>query len=379
MSQSKVVVIGAGAFGGWTALWLQSQGLETTLLDGWGPGNSRASSGGETRVVRTIYGSDHFHWELAVRAIQLWKECERRWEQNLFRHTGVLWMTTDLVDFVESALPFLDSADLPYQRLSLPEARVRYPQINFEQVKSVVLEEEAGYVMARRSCRVVVEQFLQKGGTYHPCTATPGTSQSGELKELILSDGSKLKAEQYVFACGPWLRQLFPEVLEDVLTVTRQEVFFFGPPTTHPYFQENHLPVWVDYGKKMVYGIPADGRRGFKIADDTQGPQCDPTSTERILSAESVRAAQAYAAFRFPQLKGAPLIEGRVCQYTNTVDHRFLIDRHPHIHNILLVGGGSGHGFKHGPAVGEQVARLVKDDSEPPSQFSLSRFLGTPS
>lgn len=378
MGQSQVVVIGAGVFGGWTALWLQRQGIETTLVDGWGPGNSRASSGGETRVVRTIYGSDHFYWKLAARAVQLWKEYERRWKQNIFRQTGVLWMTTEPVDFVESALPFLDSADLPYQRISLSEAKVLYPQINFEHVKSVVLEKEAGYVMARRSCRIVVERFLQKGGTYYPFMAKPGTSQSGELKELILSDGSKLKAEQYVFACGPWLRQLFPEVLEDILTVTRQEVFFFGPPTTHPHFQSDHLPVWVEYGKRMVYGIPGDGLRGFKIADDTQGPQCDPTEAERILSAESVRAAQAYAAFRFPQLKDAPLIEGRVCQYTNTFDKGFLIDRHPDLKNIWLIGGGSGHGFKHGPAVGEQVTRLINNDSEPPSQFSLARFIGNP-
>ncbi len=79
-------------------------------------------------------------------------------------------------------------------------------------------------------------------------------------------------------------------------------------------------------------------------------------------------------AFRFRGVRGAPLLEARVCQYENSPDEHFIFDRHPAAANVWLVGGGSGNGFKHGPAVGELVAGLVLDGAAPDQQFQLSRF-----
>jgi sarcosine oxidase len=191
---------------------------------------------------------------------------------------------------------------------------------------------------------------------------------------LPLSDGSKLTADQYIFACGPWLGKLFPETIGQRVRPTRQEVFFFGTPAGDDRFTDAELPVWADHRDKFMYGIPGNLGRGFKIADDTRGPEFDPTSGERTVSAEGLKSARDYIAFRFPGLKDAPLLESRVCQYENSPDNNFIIDRHPRHENVWLLGGGSGHGFKHGPALGEKVAELVLEGKDPDALFRLDRF-----
>ena len=197
---------------------------------------------------------------------------------------------------------------------------------------------------------------------------------AGELSSVQLTDGSRLTADAFVFACGPWLGALFPDVIGERVRPTRQEVFFFGTPAGDRRFTEEALPVWADHGTRFMYGIPGNEWRGFKVADDTRGPLFDPTTGERKPSDAALQIAREYLAYRFPGLAGAPLVESRVCQYEESPDEHFIIDRHPAAGNIWLVGGGSGHGFKHGPAVGELVARLVLTGEAPDEQFKLSRF-----
>jgi glycine/D-amino acid oxidase-like deaminating enzyme len=191
---------------------------------------------------------------------------------------------------------------------------------------------------------------------------------------LSLSDGSKVEADQYVFACGPWLGKLFPESVGTRIRPTKQDVFFFGTPAGDNRFAETSLPVWADHRDRFIYGIPSNEGRGFKVADDTRGPEFDPTAGERAVSPQGLKIIRDYIAFRFPALKDAPLLESRVCQYENTADNNFILDRHPQHKNVWLLGGGSGHGFKHGPALGEMVAGLIMEFKDPDALFRLSRF-----
>lgn len=368
-----VAVVGAGAFGGWTALHLRRRGAQVTLLDAWGPGNARASSGGETRVIRATYGPDKTYVELVARSLQLWRESEKRWQRPLYHRTGVLWMAGEKDDYERAALPVLRQAGLTVEELTPAEAAKQYPQINFEQVKWALLEKEAGYLQARQACEAVLGGFLAEGGEYRQRAVEPAELAGGELPGLKLSDGTKLVADQYVFACGPWLGKIFPDLLGPLIQPTRQEVFFFGTPAGDTRFSEDNLPTWIDGGGPF-YGIPGNQWRGFKLADDRRGPAFDPTAGERVVSAEGLRAARDYLGFRFPALKEAPLLEARVCQYENTPDHNFILDRHPQAANVWLMGGGSGHGFKHGPALGERVAELVLGEKSPEAFFSLTRF-----
>jgi len=370
----RVAVIGAGAFGGWTALHLLRRGARVTLLDAWGPGNSRASSGGETRVIRGTYGPDAVAVQMVARSLQLWREGEAMWDRKLYHRTGVIWMAGKDDRYERASLPLLRDAGLVAEELSVAEAGRRYPQVNFEGVNWVLHEPDAGYLMARRACEAVVEGFVNEGSEYRIAAVTPGVIKGGEMQPPAASDGAPVAADRYVFACGPWLGGLLPDLLGDRVRVTRQEVFFFGTPSGDTRFQPERLPVWIDNGAKVFYGIPGNESRGFKVADDTRGVPFDPTSGDRLPSHEGVKAARDYVSFRFPGLRGAPLLESRVCQYENSPDNRFLIDRHPGADNVWVVGGGSGHGFKHGPAVGERAADLVLGGEPPDRSFALSRF-----
>jgi sarcosine oxidase len=400
-----IAVIGAGAFGGWTALHLLERGAKVTLIDAWGPGNSRASSGGETRIMRGTYGPNQPYTELAARALKLWAKYERRWKRQFLHRCGVLWMVSGKDDaFERGSLEMLRAAKIPCHDLSAAQMRKRWPHINLAGIEWGIFEPDCGYLDARASCQAVVEAFVAAGGDYRqaailgdleqtvaPAPALsraegsrrlsrerPRSRTSSRLNGLELSDGGRLKADHYVFACGPWLGTLFPQTVGNLVKATKQDVFFFGAPAGDTRFTDAHLPVWADHRDHFFYGIPGtsqgDARRGFKVADDTRGPEFDPTNGERIVSSETLTNVREYVAFRFPALRDAPLIETRVCQYEQTPDSHFIIDRHPKNENVWLVGGGSGHGFKHGPALGELMADLILKDENVPPIWRLARF-----
>jgi len=370
-----VAVIGAGAFGGWTALHLLRRGARVTLIDSWGPGNSRSSSGGETRVIRGVYGPDRLYVDWTARAFRMWQEAERRWGRRLYRRTGVLWMAGEDDAYVRESIPFLNDAGLEIEELAVEEARTRFPQIDFSGLRSAFFEPEAGYLLARRACQAVAEAVAAEGGEVRIAAAFPDCSQAGKLERLALADGSTLQADLYLFACGPWLGGLFPEVIGDkLLRVTRQEVFFFGLPPGDPWFHEDRCPTWLDLsGERIYYGMPGNEHRGFKMADDTRGAPFDPTSGERLITPDLLAGAREVLARRFPRLASEPVVETRVCQYENSPDGHLLFGRHPHTANVWLLGGGSGHGFKLGPALGDYAAGILLADGTPDPLFRLDR------
>jgi len=374
-SKLHVAVVGAGAFGGWTALHLIERGARVTLLDAWGPGNSRASSGGETRIMRGTYGPEQPYTRLAARALKLWTKYERRWKRQFLHRTGVLWMVSSEDEgFERGSLVMLREAEIAFEELSTGEMKKRWPQVNFQDVRWGIFEPECGYLDARVSCQAVVDAFVGGGGEYRQVAVVADGLENAPLRSLSLSDGSRLKADYFVFACGPWLGQLFPKSVGGRIRPTKQDIFFFGPPPGDSRFTDAHLPVWGDHGKRFFYGIPGSDRRGFKVADDTRGPAFDPTSGERVITQATLKRVREYIAFRFPAMKDAPLIESRVCQYEQTPDSGFILDRHPRMDNVWLVGGGSGHGLKHGPALGEMVADSILKGRDLDEAWSLARF-----
>jgi len=374
-SKPHIAVIGAGAFGGWTALHLLELGAHVTLLDNWGPGNSRASSGGETRIMRGTYGPNQPYTALAARAFKLWGKYENHWKHQLLHRTGVLWMVSSKDDDYErGSLALLREEHIKFQQLSTAQMKKRWPQINFSDVRWGIFESECGYLDARVSCQMVVDAFTGAGGTYRQVAALADGLEDAPLRSLRLSDGSRIRADYYVFACGPWLGKQFPEAVGKNIQPTKQDIFFFGPPARDSRFTDAHLPVWGDHGKRFFYGIPGSDRRGFKVADDTRGAAFDPTNGERVVSPATLKRVREYLSFRFPAMKEAPLIETRVCQYEQTLDSDFIVDRHPHMENVWLLGGGSGHGFKHGPALGEIMAEMILKAGTADERWQLARF-----
>jgi glycine/D-amino acid oxidase-like deaminating enzyme len=325
--------------------------------------------------MRGTYGPDQPYTELAARALKLWTEYERHWKRRFLHRTGVLWMVSSRDDTYErGSIDVLRQARIKFQELTTAEMKKRWPQVNFADVRWGIFESECGYLDARASCQAVVDAFIAEGGTYRQVAVSGKGLEDAPLSTLTLSDGSRLKADHYVFACGPWLGELFPETLGKVVRPTKQDIFFLGVPAGDARFTDAHLPVWGDHGKRFFYGIPGSDRRGFKVADDTRGQAFDPTDGERVVSPATLKRVREYIAFRFPAMQDAPLIETRVCQYEQTADSHFIVDRHPRIDNVWLLGGGSGHGFKHGPALGEMMAELILKDCKTNPVWQLSRF-----
>lgn len=367
-----VVVVGAGVFGACTAFWLsRSLGSARTLLvDAWEPGHLRASSSGETRVIRCGYGPRRLYTRWAWEALALWKQWEQAWGTKLFHRVGVLWLFEHEDDYTRDSLVVLAEEEIPVERISLADLPRRFPQFSPEGIGFAYFEPEAGALEARKAVRTVVEAFRQAGGAWQLGQATaPHGKPNERLGEIRLADGTRLAAGHFVFACGPWLPQLFPEPLGTFIRVTRQEVFYFGVPPGDPRFSEGALPAWL---AGPYYGVPPVAGRGFKIADTGLGPPFDPTTGERVASTEGATRARDYLALRFPALKYAPLLEARVCQYESTRDANLLLDRHPDWENVWLVGGGSGHGFKLAPKVGKVVAGLLTGETPvPPEELRL--------
>jgi glycine/D-amino acid oxidase-like deaminating enzyme len=325
--------------------------------------------------MRGTYGPDQPYTEMAARALKLWQKYERRWKRQFLHRSGVLWMAPLNDDaFERESVETLRAAKIKFQELSAAQMRKHWPQINFEGIEWGIFEPECGYLDARASCQAVAEAFVAAGGKYLQLAVIADGLESPTLRGLALSDGSLLKADRYVFACGPWLGKLFPQAIGNLVQPTKQDIFFFGTPAGDDRFSDRNLPVWGDHRDHFFYGIPGSDRRGFKIADDTRGAAFDPTGGERVVSPETLRNVREYVAFRFPALKDAPLVETRVCQYEQTPDAHFIIDRHPEMQNVWLLGGGSGHGFKHGPALGEMMAALILNEKESEVIFRLARF-----
>lgn len=372
---ARVVVVGAGAFGGWTALKLAERGAAVTLIDAWGAGNARASSGGETRVIRGVYNGQRVYIDMVRRALDLWREHETAWGRTLYRQTGALWMfETDNDAFARRSVEPMRDVRLTVDELSLADAARRFPQIRFEGVRHVWWESEAGYLLAREACELVRQACVRAGVEYVAARAGATPIVNERMSHVTLGDGTRREGDAFVFACGPWLGGLFPDVVGKRVRATKQDVLYFGTPEGDRQFDVGTMPVWVNLGAKLVYGIPGNERRGFKVADDTLGRDVDPTSLERVVSPQSVVTARAILRRRFPVLARAPLVHAEVCQYESTPDGHFLMDWHPAARNVLLLGGGSGHGFKMGPAIGEMAASLALRESSVVPLFAYERL-----
>jgi len=374
-----VVVVGAGSFGAWTARQLAGSGRRVTLIDAFGPGNSRASSGGETRVIRMGYGAEEIYTQWSRRSLTLWKDLFERTDPTLFRQTGVLWMARERDPLTTSTLETLGRAGIPHERLSRLDLESRWPQIDFGPVTWAIYEPASGVLLARRAVAAVVRDAERESVRYITAAVRRPAAQgrAGRIDAVITQAGETIGGDMFVFACGPWLSKIFPDLLEDRIVSTRQEVLYFGPPEGDRRFAPPALPAWIDFGEE-IYGVPDVDARGFKIAVDRHGAVFDPDTGDR-LAGQTLAEVRAYLARRFPALSDAPLVASEVCQYENTSNGDFLIDRHPELRNVWLVGGGSGHGFKHGPAVGEYVARLVTDGGAPDERFQLSTKQRVPS
>ncbi|EQB01948.1 hypothetical protein L288_17150 [Sphingobium quisquiliarum P25] len=363
-NSAHVVVIGAGAFGAWTALTLLEQGYKVTLVDAYGPGNPRATSSGETRQIRHAYGaSDHFT-RSTIRAIKLWRAREQEWGQKLL-YPGIRFaMQKAWTPRIEAQKALFDKYGLKYEIIDAQEIAHRYPQINPEGLVGAFVENEASAMIAAHAAILrIADEFQKKGGKIVLGRAMPGTA-SGRKMDMVTLDGGKetLTADSFVFACGPWLPKMFPQLLASKIKVTRCDVVYFGSPAGDKRFMWPNFPQLN--GEFSTYpSFPFGG--GVKVIP-VGGGDMDVDDAERIVAPDQVRRAREYIAKRVPALADMPITKDEVCQFDTAAGGEFIIDAHPDYDNVWIAGGSSAHGFKHGPVIGEYLAaRVTSGEADP--------------
>lgn len=365
-------MIGAGVFGGWTALYLRQLGLSTTLVDQWGPGNLRSTSGGETRGIRFAYGERERYTRWAYRALELWKQWQNAWGTAagpIYTRTGRLLMQPD---DVRPSKAVLDRVGVPNDLLPQSEVARRFPQIASEGIDEALWEPEAGILRCGQACEMVARAFTARGGRLVISRATPGDVEGGRMRDVVLENGDRISAQAFVFACGPWLPKVFPDVMADWMDTPTRHLFFFGTPSDDPRFTARHHP---NFSIPGAYGFAAlDGdHRGFKIGMGG-GEHRDPDTGNRIVPPERIAEVRSLVGRWFPALQDQPLLGTSVHHADYTADGHFIIDTHPGLENVWIAGGGSGHGFKHGPVIGEYTANRVAGNDVAPDMTPLFRL-----
>lgn len=363
-----VVVIGAGAFGGWAALELRERGYKVKLVDAHGPGNALGSSSGETRNIRSGYGDRGLYSEWAARAWVAWHERQEEFGRKLIYPSGSL--RDPGPEQMAAQIAVYDRLKLPYEMLSADEVRRRWPQIRTDDIDKMFFDVRSGGVKARETSIAVAEAFERKGGEVLLGRATPGKAANGRL-QTVLVNGEPLAAGEFVFACGPWLAKLFPDILGDKIIAPRAELFFVGPaPGDYRYRSEN-VPSISD---RITY-TTADSGGGYKIAGRLNGVALDPDDGDRMPTRSLMQQVEDYIRLRLPGLVGRPIVQAYVGQTDHTSTGHYIFDHHPEWRNVLIAGGGSGHAFKMGPVLGAYIADRVAGLPQAPALqavFSLA-------
>jgi sarcosine oxidase len=345
----SAAVVGAGIFGASLAYRLARDGWEVTLYERHEPGHERAASGGESRLIRFAHGTDAWYTLSARRARDLWRELEAETGRDLFVECGIVWFGRAEDGWEAESERVLRAEGIPVERLAAEEGPRFFPSFAPGDLEFLLWEPEAGVLRAAEATRATAEAAERAGVRLVHDAAEPG----------------RVEADVVVWACGAWLASLFPDVVP--LRVTRQELFFLRADES---WRTPPVPAWVDYDAG-VYGLGDLDGIGVKVAPDQEGPPFDPEGGDRTPSPAWELAARSYAAERFPALAEAELALAKVCPYSLTADTNFVVAPHPELPGNWILGGGSGHGFKHGPALAEYAARVISGEEQPDERFGL--------
>lgn len=388
LASSRVVVVGAGVWGTSTALELARRGAQVTLLDQYGPANSRATSGDETRGIRSSYGdraASSEQWTAWAReSIIRWRafdaEHAPRFGTRFFVQTGDVILRERAEPFTTRTAEVWDKLGVRYERLTQDDAKRRWPMINSDPYPIILHEPDAGVARARASVHALVALARDAGVTLRIGRVAPGELHSGAMHEVKLDDGTRLGADAFVFACGPWLRKVFPEQLAERMRTPLGHVCYFGPPEGDTRFAAPNIPSWNLPGVTGWGALPVDSR-GFRVrgafappppprrADEPDAPPpprpvADPRAQDPDLSArwsneERIAGSRRVLERVFPAMADAPLLETRSCHYESSTNRNFIVDKLPGASNVWVMGAGQAEGFKFAPLLGEYGAKRV--------------------
>ncbi len=401
-----IVVIGGGAWGGWTSLNLRRRGARVTLIEAYGPGNSKASSGDETRGIRSSYGDRATAGELwtswARTALQRWSDFDDEYAQEFrtrfFHRTGDVICREKEEPFVTRTLELWKANGVPHEVIDGAEVMKRWPAIDARDIGIAITEPDAGVVRARAATQAVAAIAQREGVQLVISRARPGPVVNGEMQGVVMEDGTIVRGDSYVFTCGPWLRKLFPAHLENRMRIPLGYVCYFGVPEGDRHFTFPNMPSYNFPGVTGWPALPVD-LKGFRVrgaiapprppgaTDEAQQAaarasdastidlaQTDPDTSSRWMNQTRVDGSRRFVQARFPKLAEAPLVETRACHYESSINRDFIIDHLPEVSNAWVAGVGQAEGFKFGPVVGDYIAQRVLGHAGDPALVKAFQF-----
>lgn len=353
----SVLIVGAGVFGAALARQLARSGWRVRLVEMVAPGHVRAGSGGESRLIRFSHGEDVWHTRSARRALDLWLEIGA----GVLVQSGVAWFARRTNGWEAASERVLRAEGIACERVAASDL---FPAVNEDDLAFTLYEPDAGVLLARDATRALVDDGVAAGARLQLARARPDGAAA-------IVAGERVEADRVVWACGGWLPALFPGLVD--LRITQQDVLFYAADAR---WRTPGVPGWVDYDG-AAYGVGDLEGRGFKVCPDVDGPPFDPETGARVPLASNERLARDYLRHRFPTLSPARLVGTRTCQYELTANTNFLCAPHPeHDGRVWLMGGGSGHGFKHGPALAERMEAWLTGSEPPEPRFALGPRAG---
>lgn len=382
----RVIVIGAGVMGAWTARWLRRAGHTVTLVDRHGPANTLGSSGDESRITRSAHGPDRHYPRWQRHALEQWRDLEREAGERLFVPSGVVWLANERQSFEDDSAISLEALGIPFERWTADDLAGQMPMLDVDGIAWALFEPEAGALMARTAVGATIAAFQRDGGEVIVGRARPPDAAAGSLGSVLLEDGRELEGDAFVFAAGPWLPDLLPDAVGALITTYRQDAMRFALPAGQAaLYGPERMPAWIDFDGSF-YGFPSFDGESVKACPDWLGPVERPDDSAREAAERTIAASRKALHRRFPELAEQPIVKTWTCFYEVTPDAHFVIDRHPSLENAWVAGGGTGHAFKHGPVIGEYLAALVSGDSvtlaglaPPDDRFAIRPRSATPS
>jgi len=363
----RVGVVGAGIFGLSGALALQRRGHRVTVFDRQGPPAHDAASTDRTKALRFEYGSA---CPLYVPLVDEARTLYRALDPSLYVETGVLALaaTWDESRHEWESHNYLVEHGWPVELWEPSRARERFPQFNYDGVAAVTWNPQGGYVRAEAAVRATLRAFREAGGVVVAPMRVTGIEESAEAAEIVVEGGEPFDFDAALVCAGAWFRAL-GLARDDFVRPTRQAVTYYRPPSDMlARFDPPAFPVWMhDLTESGWYGMPLEDGL-LKVARHRPGEPADPDAP-RAVSPEDRAASRAFVARSLPAIHANWYAEDRGCLYAMTDDGNFVIDSVPGRTRTFVAGGGSGHGFKLGPAVGRLAADMVEQGVPPVSAF----------
>ncbi|HYH96649.1 N-methyl-L-tryptophan oxidase [Hyalangium sp.] len=371
---ARIAVLGAGGVGSAAARFLAREGHEVTVVEQFEPDHDRGSSYGTSRIIRKTY-TDGFYTALMGQAYPLWDELEREAGERLFERTGGLFFgPTDHPELAAIRRALKDNG-VPFEELDPAACARRFPRLRLLPGESGVFEREAGFLRASACVRANLRLAAAHGARLRTRTLVEGLEPRPGGITLALASGESLEFDRVVVAAGPWTARLLDRFVPLPFTVTRQTYCHFEPEVSAAEFGAEQFPVWIDFATNF-YGFPYDGQApGVKVAWHETGAPTDPDRVEREFHESDREPLRRYCAQHLPGLSPRVAFE-KVCLYTMSPDHDFVVDHLPGEPRVTLVGGLSGHGFKFTVLLGRIAAWRAMDQKVPweLARFSLARL-----